>query len=332
MNYIKHLNQWMELVSVDDRITPHHISIYLALFQFWNKYRFPRKITIFRHEVLQLSKVGSTKTYYKCLHQLHEYGYIQYLPSHNPLKGSAIIMNDLCDFDQYTIAELEESPDKSSTEPEEKSVKNNDNSSTSTQVTHEQNRHISCGKNATSGNLKVTPLLINNINLINYKQRERRAHVRNKWKHDFKKGRGKDVGKNSRSAASGSPTEDSQKSRSVSDSPSGARLESKKYVPRDFLIPTLDQVKDFFSHQLSGNYLNGILDTKSRMFEAEKFFNHYESNGWLLGGKVPMRNWKASCRSWAAKIPYFNREQFKSRANERKNLHVERFDNYDEPL
>ena len=95
MNYIKHLNQWMELVSVDDRITPHHISIYLALFQFWNKYRFPKKITICRHEVLQLSKVGSTKTYYKCLHQLHEYGYIQYLPSHINALGSKASLVDL---------------------------------------------------------------------------------------------------------------------------------------------------------------------------------------------------------------------------------------------
>ena len=126
MNYIKHLNQWMELVSVDDRLTPFHVSIYMALFQFWNKYRFPEKITICRYEVLQLSKVGSTKTYYKCLHQLHEYGYIQYFPSHNPLKGSVIIMNDLCEFDLYSMTKPKESPDKTSTKLEEKCVKKND--------------------------------------------------------------------------------------------------------------------------------------------------------------------------------------------------------------
>lgn len=109
-------------------------------------------------------------------------------------------------------------------------------------------------------------------------------------------------------------------------------MESKKYVPRDFSIPTLVEIREFFQYQLSGKYLDGVLDEKTRLMEAEKFFNHYESNGWLLGGKVPMRNWKAACRSWAAKIPYFNREQFKSRANERKNFHVERYDNYAEPL
>src|SRR5690606_37767482 len=28
--------------------------------------------------------------------------------------------------------------------------------------------------------------------------------------------------------------------------------------------------------------------------EAQKFFNHYESNGWLLGGRTPMRDWHAA--------------------------------------
>jgi hypothetical protein len=60
MNYIKHLNQFMELVSVDDRLTPHHISVYLALFQQWNKNRFPEAIYICRNEIMQAAKVGST--------------------------------------------------------------------------------------------------------------------------------------------------------------------------------------------------------------------------------------------------------------------------------
>ena len=32
--------------------------------------------------------------------------------------------------------------------------------------------------------------------------------------------------------------------------------------------------------------------------EAEKFFDHYESNGWKVGGKGPMKCWKSSVRNW----------------------------------
>jgi len=36
--------------------------------------------------------------------------------------------------------------------------------------------------------------------------------------------------------------------------------------------------------------------------EAERFFNHYQSNGWLVGGKSKMKDWKASARNWMMNI------------------------------
>ena len=32
--------------------------------------------------------------------------------------------------------------------------------------------------------------------------------------------------------------------------------------------------------------------------QAESFFDYFESNGWKVGGKAPMKNWKASARNW----------------------------------
>ena len=32
--------------------------------------------------------------------------------------------------------------------------------------------------------------------------------------------------------------------------------------------------------------------------EAEKFHDHFESNGWKVSGKTPMRDWQASVRKW----------------------------------
>lgn len=40
--------------------------------------------------------------------------------------------------------------------------------------------------------------------------------------------------------------------------------------------------------------------------EAHKFFNHFESNGWLVGNKAKMKNWEAAARNWASRIPSYN--------------------------
>ncbi len=40
--------------------------------------------------------------------------------------------------------------------------------------------------------------------------------------------------------------------------------------------------------------------------EARKFFNYFESNGWRVGGKSPMKNWHAAARNWMLNIQKFN--------------------------
>ncbi len=92
MNYIKHLNAGFQIFLKDSRLNPTHISLYMALFQFWNMNRFPELFYINRQEVMQLSKIGSKATYHRCLKQLHSWNYIKYMPSHNPYKGSKVKM------------------------------------------------------------------------------------------------------------------------------------------------------------------------------------------------------------------------------------------------
>ena len=92
MNYIKHLNGVFEQFSKDSRLNPTHITLYMALFQFWNIHRFPAVFYINREEIMQMAKVGSKSTYHRCLKNLHDWKYILYLPSHNPYKGSQIKM------------------------------------------------------------------------------------------------------------------------------------------------------------------------------------------------------------------------------------------------
>ncbi len=92
MNYIKHLNEVFKKFLIDSRLNATHISVYMALFQFWNLNRFAEVFYIDRQEVMQLSKIGSKATYHRCLRQLDDWKYIHYMPSHNPYKGSKIKM------------------------------------------------------------------------------------------------------------------------------------------------------------------------------------------------------------------------------------------------
>ncbi|WP_417858651.1 hypothetical protein [Xanthomarina gelatinilytica] len=92
MNYIKHLNAVFQQFSMDSRLNPTHISLYMALFQYWNINRFPEEFYINREDIMKMSKIGSKATYHRCLKSLNSWKYIRYLPSHNPYKGSKIRM------------------------------------------------------------------------------------------------------------------------------------------------------------------------------------------------------------------------------------------------
>lgn len=60
--------------------------------------------------------------------------------------------------------------------------------------------------------------------------------------------------------------------------------DKKKPSPR-FLPPTLDEVADYCAQ-------------KNYNIDPEKFFNYYESNGWMVG-KNKMKNWRAAVSNWA---------------------------------
>lgn len=92
VNYIKHLNRVFALFSRDNRLNPSHISLYLALFQFWNVNYYSSEFFINRQEVMNLAKIGSKSTYHRCIRELSHWSYLVYMPSHNPWKGSKIKM------------------------------------------------------------------------------------------------------------------------------------------------------------------------------------------------------------------------------------------------
>lgn len=92
MNYITHLNSIFQQFSRDSSLNTTHISLYMALFQSWNIHRFQQVFYIQREEIMRMGKIGSNPTYHRCMKKLHDQKYIQYLPSHNPYKGSRVRM------------------------------------------------------------------------------------------------------------------------------------------------------------------------------------------------------------------------------------------------
>jgi hypothetical protein len=65
------------------------------------------------------------------------------------------------------------------------------------------------------------------------------------------------------------------------------------------------------------------------MVEAEKFYNYFESNGWLVGGRARMKDWKAASRNWILNIPKFAP---KSKPHLPGSSHLNPSKNYGEPL
>ena len=154
MNYIKHLTGFFEKVAIDKTLNPTHVSLYIALFQFWNCNRFKNPISINRDEVMRISKISSKATYHKCLKNLHSLGYINYEPSYNPFKGSHVILFNFSE----DLKPLPKSERKPKNEP-------------LNELVSEQALNKSCTSSETGTEQAVVPSInyINNTNILNNK-------------------------------------------------------------------------------------------------------------------------------------------------------------------
>lgn len=102
---------------------------------------------------------------------------------------------------------------------------------------------------------------------------------------------------------------------------------SAKKERNAFAAPQLAQVQQYFALQ------------KFPAVEALKFYNYFQSNGWLVGGKTKMKDWQAAARNWMLNANKFaNPPLQKERAGVRsvkpkaKHLHATTNKNYSEPL
>lgn len=83
------IEDFIEKITSDHRITTAHISIYLSL---WNKWRETgsKTVVFFSHDIMQICKISSDSTFHKRIRELHDFGYIEYHPSFNHFEGSRV--------------------------------------------------------------------------------------------------------------------------------------------------------------------------------------------------------------------------------------------------
>lgn len=295
MNYIKHLTGFFEKVALDRTLNPTHISLYIALFQFWNCNRFKNPISISRDEVMRISKISSKATYHKCLKNLHSLGYINYQPSYNPFRGSHVILFNFSE----DLKPLPKSERKPKNEPLFEQV-------------NEQALNKSCTSSETGTEQAVVPS-INNINNTNISNDKNVSNLEKQAKK-FEEINNSNLENETENEKEKKLRE---KKKSVSDSPTQIDI-NHKLGGKSFVEPNLNEIKTYFQE-------NNFPEQ-----EAQKFYNYFSSVGWLVGGKTPMVNWQAAAENWIINAPKFisNAEQ----PNKAKHLNTATDKDYSEPL
>ena len=86
------LTLFFSSIREDNRISPTHISLYMALFQIYILNSSQNPIEISRLTVMDRAKISGLATYHKCIKDLNDYNYIRYLPSFNPRVKSKVWM------------------------------------------------------------------------------------------------------------------------------------------------------------------------------------------------------------------------------------------------
>ena len=295
MNYIKHLTGFFEKVVLDKALNPTHVSLYMALFQFWNCNRFKNPISINRDEVMRISKISSKATYHKCLKNLHSLGYINYEPSYNPFKGSHVILFNFSE-------DLKPAPKS------ERKLKNEP----LIEPVSEQALNKSCTSDETSTEQAVVPS-INYINNTNNSNDKNVANLNEQAKKIEDENDSEYKNEKSKEEKSSAKKEEKQTHDFVI--PSEAEVSPLKKA-----TPTIEEIKSYFQ-------ANSFPE-----LEAQKFFNYFSSVGWLVGGKIPMIDWQAAAQNWIINSVNFNHNTDTTPTNRPKHLNTTTDKNYAEPL
>ncbi|TRW24229.1 hypothetical protein FMM05_10360 [Flavobacterium zepuense] len=95
MDRSKPLSDFFTAIEKDGRIGTTHISVYTALLKYRLDKGFANPIQVFGRDIMSIAKISWPNTFYRCINDLSDYGYIRYVPSFNRKEGSRVYFPDM---------------------------------------------------------------------------------------------------------------------------------------------------------------------------------------------------------------------------------------------
>ena len=289
MNYIKHLTGFFEKVVTDKTLNPTHISLYIALFQSWNCNRFRNPISISRDEIMRISKISSKATYHKCLKNLHSLGYIKYEPSYNPFKGSHVY---LFNFSEDLKPMLKKDRNQSSFfEPVTKQVIDKQETTTNNASEQALVPYINNTNNTNIPNESKHPRA---PNFEENSELQKKIEMNFNFNNSEMKKEKSSAKKEKFLTLPDADENQIEKSQQEEQPQTNYNIQISTNNSSNFTKPQFNEVFEYFINQ------------EYEIAEAQKFYNYYQSNGWLIGGKSPMVDWNAAANNWMNKTEIFS--------------------------
>ncbi|MGQ1787509.1 hypothetical protein [Saccharicrinis sp. GN24d3] len=300
-----HINCVLDSLISDVRVLPRHIGLYMALYFVWGKLKFVNPMQAVRHEIMPLSKIGSVNTFIRTIKELDAWGYISYSPSKSQFEASVIT---IITFDNSGGNTAGNSTGNTSSNSADNSSdisggnttgKSADNSTDNTGDTSTGNTGGNSAGN-TGGNRTGNTQSDNSAPVYKLLNNNHISLLDNNKEI---------LNNNIGGRAHGEQPEVLGLKKADAD-------EKKK---KRFVKPTLKQIEGYFKQK------------EADPNQAERFFNHFESNGWKVGGRSPMKDWKAAARNWILNISRYssNKENKEDTTNY---LSTKNDKDYGEPL
>jgi PPE-repeat protein len=95
VNFIKHLDVFLEIVGIVDAVNFTHIAVYLSLFRIWNLSFFTNPISPVRDDIMKYAGLKSKESFYRIIREMESLDLIRYYPSSSKYEKSFYCLSHL---------------------------------------------------------------------------------------------------------------------------------------------------------------------------------------------------------------------------------------------
>lgn len=92
MENLNLVSRFFDAIRKDPCVSTTHISIYMALVHYGRDQPAADTIHVYSQQIIDICKISSRSTYYRCMHDLHAFGYLQYTPVFKRNKPSQVLL------------------------------------------------------------------------------------------------------------------------------------------------------------------------------------------------------------------------------------------------